>query len=301
MAADDLPPQRKTLTGQSTRDVVRTGLKRQVAGDVYHSILIMRWRSFFAMLGAAYVGINTVFAELYLLGGDDALLNAQPGSFADAFNFSIHTLATIGYGTISPNSAYTNTIVALEAFVGLVSTAVATGLVFAKFARPSANVLFSNVATLQTRDGVPHLVIRAANKRNARIVDAQFKMMLQHDTVTAEGDRIRKFHEVKLLNGTSPLLFLSWTLLHRIDADSPFKGHTAESLRAVNAELLVTVMGLDEVFVQTIHARHSYVVADLRWGEQFVDMLERPPVGPMRVDYGKFHQTQPQSVPPPVL
>ncbi len=301
MAAEELPPQRKTLTGQGPNEVLRVGLERQVAGDVYHSILVMPWRAFFAMLAAAYVGINTIFAVLYMLGGDDALLNARPGNFADAFNFSVHTMATIGYGTISPNSAYTNGIVALEAFVGLVSTAVATGLVFAKFARPSANVLFSNVATLQTRDGVPHLVIRAANKRNARIVDAQFKMMLQHDTVTAEGDRIRKFHEVKLLNGTSPLLFLSWTLLHRIDADSPLKGHTAESLRAVNAELLVTVMGLDEVFVQTIHARHSYIVSELRWGEQFVDMLDRPPTGPMRVDYTRFHKTQPQNVPPPVL
>ena len=301
MAADELPPQRKTLTGQATSDVVRVGLERQVSGDLYHSILIMPWRAFFGMLAAAYVGINTVFALLYMLGGDGALQTARPGNFADAFYFSVHTMATIGYGTIAPNTTYTNVIVAIEAFVGLVSTAVATGLVFAKFARPSANVLFSNVATLQTRDGVPHLVIRAANKRNARIVDAQFKMMLQHDTVTAEGDRIRKFHEVKLLNGTSPLLFLSWTLLHRIDADSPFKGHTAESLRAVNAELLVTVMGLDEVFVQTIHARHSYIVSDLRWGEQFVDMLDRPPGGPMRVDYTRFHQTQPQTVPPPVL
>jgi inward rectifier potassium channel len=126
-------------------------------------------------------------------------------------------------------------------------------------------------------------------------------MMLQLDTVTAEGDRIRKFHEMKLLNGTSPLLFLSWTLLQRIDADSPLKGHTAESLRALNAELLVTVMGMDEVFVQTIHARHSYIVSELRWGEQFVDMLQRPAGGPMMVDYAKFHQTLSQGVPPPVL
>ena len=295
------PAQVKTLTGTASQDIVRLGLESGIAGNLYHLILVMTWRRFFGLFGAAYVAINALFAALYLLGGDGALSNARPGSFADAFYFSVHTMATIGYGTIAPNSTFTNVVVAVEAFVGLVSTAVATGLVFAKFARPSANVLFTDVATVQMRDGAPHLAIRVANKRDARIVDAQFKMLIQLDTVTAEGDRIRKFHEMKLLNGRSPLLYLSWTLLHRIDADSPLAGHTAESLRRLNAELLVTVMGLDEVFVQTIHARHSYVVGELRWGEQFVDMLERPPGGTMVVDYTKFHQTRRQNVPPPVL
>lgn len=296
-----LPAQRKTLTGNLSSDIRRIGLQREIAGNVYHSILVMSWRRFFTLLAALYVALNMLFAGLYLLGGEGALASARPGSFADAFYFSVHTLGTIGYGTISPASTYANILVTVEAFVGLVITAVATGLVFAKFARPSAKVLFTEVATIQVRDGVPHLAIRAANKRDARIVDAQFKMLLQIDTVTAEGDRIRKMQEMRLVNGTSPLLFLSWTLLHRIDADSPLKGHTAASLRAVNAEILVTVMGLDEVFVQTIHARHSYVVSELRWGEQFVDMLERQPSGTMVVDYRRFHETRPQGVPPPVL
>ncbi len=303
MAADDqtpaepLPAQSKTLMPGVRNDVTRVGMEREISGDLYHRVLVMPWTRFFLLLAAAYFSLNAVFALGYLACGEGALINARPGSFSDTFYFSIHTMATIGYGSISPASAGANVIVAIEAFVGLVLTAVATGLVFAKFARPSAKILFTEVATIHQRDGVPHLALRVANRRNSRIVDAQFKMLLQRDEVTTEGDRIRRFRDMRLVNGNSPFLYLSWTLLHRIDADSPLFGETAASLRAVNTEILVMVMGQDEVFAQTIHARHSYVAADLRFGHKFVDMLVRDPGGSMTVDYTHFHETTPQTPP----
>ena len=297
LSAPDLPPQRKTLIGITSRDVERIGIPKRLAGNLYHGVLVMGWPTFFATLALSYVVVNTVFALLYLAGGEGALVNARPGSFADAFYFSVHTLATIGYGSMAPVTTYTNVVVAVEAFVGLVVTAVATGLVFAKFARPTADVLFSEVATIQHRNGRLYLAIRVANRRDSRIVDARFTLRLQRDEVTAEGDQIRRFHEMKLDNPVSPMLYLSWTLLHPIDESSPMYGATPEALRAVNTELLVTVMGLDEVFVQTIHARHSYIVSDLRWGEQFEDVLNRVDTGVLRVDYGNFHRTRKQTPP----
>lgn len=294
-AEPPLAPQFKTLMPGTGPEIRRLGLETELGADLYHRVLVMSWPRFFLLLAAAYFLVNGVFAVAYLACGEGALQNARPGSFADTFYFSIHTMATIGYGTIAPNSALANALVAVEAFVGLVATAVATGLVFAKFARPTARVLFSQVATVHARDGVQTFTLRVANMRNSRIVDAQFKLLLQRDEVTAEGHRIRRFRELRLENGTSPFLFLTWSLMHRIEPDSPLFGATAASLRAQNAEILVTVIGLDEVFAQTIHSRYSYVAADLRFGHVFVDMLHRQPDGLAIVDYTRFHESRPVS------
>ncbi|MSP73471.1 MAG: ATP-sensitive inward rectifier potassium channel 10 [Myxococcales bacterium] len=289
-------PQPKMFSRATPQSVVRLGLRRELLGNTYHWVLVVPWSLFVALLAVVYLVANAVFAGLFLLGGDGVLQNARPGHFGDAFGFSVQTMATIGYGSISPGNLYGNVLVFIESFVSILGTAMATGLVFAKFARPSVKVMFSEVVTIVRRDGVPHLMLRAANRRNSRIVEANFKLHIQRDEVTAEGQRMRRFVELPTLNPTCPILYLSWLLMHRIDEHSPLFGATSESLNAVRAEVLVTVIGLDEVYGQTVHARHSYAVKDLRFGERFADMVGRDPqTGQLIVDYARFDETGPET------
>lgn len=270
----------------------RRGLAKSAWSDVYHALLNMSWPRFFTAIVAAYAVINVGFALLYLAGGD-VIAGAQPGSFWDALNFSVQTLATIGYGVMSPRTPWAHVLVGAEAFVGLFGVAFSTGLMFAKFARPTARVLFTNVAVIGKRDGVPSLLFRMANERGNQIVEAQVQVILARTERTAEGEQMRRFHDMKLTRTFSPIFALSWTVTHPIDAESPLHGETLETLRAKSAEIVVLVSGIDETFQQTIHARWSYVADELVWDHRFRDIIVLDGDGKRFVDYSRFHDIEP--------
>ena len=181
----------------STPPVERAALRKPFFNDLYHFFLTTTWPRMFAIVLVVYLGTNAVFAVLYLLGGD-CIDHAEQGSFGDAFFFSVQTMATIGYGSMFPKTLYAHILVTLEALTGLLGVAMATGLVFAKFARPSARVLFSRHAIVGPRDGIPSLMFRMANERSTQIVEAQLRVVLVRDEVTREGEAVRRFHELKL-------------------------------------------------------------------------------------------------------
>src|SRR5262249_23589165 len=161
----------------------------------------------------------------YLLLGH-AIANARPGSFSDAFFFSVQTMATIGYGQMAPATFAAHVLVSVEAFVGLVGFAMVTGITFSKFSRPTARILFSNVAVVTQRDGVPCLMFRMANERGTSIVEAQAHVVLTRSETTLEGEKVRRFYDLKLLRQQNILFALSWTALHPITQESPFSGET---------------------------------------------------------------------------
>ena len=184
-------------------------------GDLYHFLLRSTWLRLLVVLVVVSAGINALFALAYMATGD-GIENARPGSFADAFFFSVQTLATIGYGKLVPRSLAANVLVALEALVGLLGLAMVTGLVFAKFSRPTARVLFSRMAVVSRRDGVPALMFRMANERGSGIVEAQVHVVLARNETTAEGEAVRRFYDLDLSRRQNALFALSWTVIHPI-------------------------------------------------------------------------------------
>jgi len=289
-------PPGRFISKEGRSNLVKVGLSRAWWRDFYHSWLVASWRQVFLLVTVVFVLINCLFGLLYMKVG--GIENAQPGSFSDAFFFSVQTLATIGYGRMSPVSIPANLLVTLEAFCGITGVALVTGLMFAKFARPSARVLWSEVCVVARQDGVPSLMLRVANARGNQVVEAQLRVGLMRSEVTREGESVRRMHDLRLVRSSSAVFALSWLAVHPIDEKSVLYGRTPEDLKAMNAELYCSLTGLDETFNQTIHARHSYNIDEIRWGERFVDLIGNLPDGRAAIDYTKFHQTRPAPLDP---
>jgi inward rectifier potassium channel len=274
------------------REIVAIGLGRSGWRDTYHRLLTMAWRRFFALVFVGYLVINSVFAVGYH-SLDNAIENSD-GSFSDAFFFSVQTLATIGYGKMAPHTFAANLLVTAEALLGMLGLAVTTGLVFARFSRPTARVLFSRVAVIGPYEGVSSLQFRMANARGNRIVEARLKLTLVRNEQTSEGIEVRRLRDLKLMRSEHQAFALTWTAIHPIDESSPLYGQTPEDLQRSMTDLMVALSGIDEGLSQTIHARHSYEAEDLRWGARFADILNLAQ-DRTYVDYRKFHETVPLS------
>lgn len=283
--------------------VRRQGARRYWFSDLYHHLLTTSWPRFFALVTLLYLSANAVFAALYLLD-PNALEGGSGRPVLDAYFFSVQTMATIGYGKLTPRTPFANFLVTLEALTGMLSMAMATGLMFAKFSRPTARVLFSRSCVIQERDGVPTLVFRMVNERATQIVEAQAHVVLLTDEVTREGEQIRRLRDLALVRSNTPAFALSWMVFHPIDASSPMHGWTARDFEAKNASILVSFMGLDDSFNATVHVRKYYSYEDLRFDHRFVDILTDDVQGRV-LDVERVHLIEPvptrdaSATPPP--
>jgi inward rectifier potassium channel len=282
----------KRLIDRSGRAMVaRVGLRTRLLDDAYYALLRMPWRMLVPLMFGAWLSIIAVFAGLFWLD-PDAVTGVRPGHFGDVLFFSVETLATIGYGYAAPKSFYGHVLVTIEAFLGMLAIAVATGLTFAKFSRPTARVIFSDRAVVSTHDGVCMLMIRMGNARESQIVEAHVRLSLALDETTREGRAWRRFHDLPLERPETPLFGLTWSAMHRIDERSPLHGASQASLEASGAELIVSFTGTEETFGQTVHARTAYVPAEIVWGARFADVFEEGPEG-RRVNYARIHEIEP--------
>lgn len=273
-------------------DVIRKGISHSKWHDPYHALLTISWDKFIALTVVSYVILNSIFALLYLAQAD-SIKNAHPGSFLDAFFFSVQTMATIGYGAMYPQTNYANMLVSIEALAGLVGVAMGTALMFARFSRPTARVLFSRVAVVAPHNGVLTLMFRAANERRNQIVEAQVSVSLIKDEMTEEGELIRRFYDLNLLRSQTRIFALSWTVMHPITEDSPFYGSTPESLAKAETDIIVTLMGTDETVSQTVHSRHYYITEEILFDQRFVDIFTRKSDGRRLLDFTRFHDVTP--------
>jgi inward rectifier potassium channel len=272
--------------------IVRVGQSPAYLRDIYGLLLETKWRYLMLVCSAAYFSVNATFAELYIHTGD-CIAGARPGSFFDAFFFSIQTLATIGYGTMSPQGVCGHVLVGVQSLVGLLSFAVVTGLVFSKFARPSAGILFSDKAIITTRDGVPHLMFRVANARGNDIIQASIHVAVLMDVVTSEGHSLRRFYDLDLERKTTPLLLMSWLVMHRIDERSPLYRKSALDFEQGDFSVVASITGMDGMFMQTVYAYHQYRPSDIAHGAEFEDVIRRLPDGRFELHLGKFHDLRP--------
>jgi inward rectifier potassium channel len=258
--------------------------------DPYHLMLTVPWIGFGAIISGIYLLINAGFAVLYLLGGD-CLNGATAGSFGDNFFFSVQTFASIGYGAMTPKTPYANMIVTTEAIASLLAMAMVTGLAFSRFSKPTARVMFSNVAVITPYNGVPTLVLRAANQRRNQILEAQVNLYLTRDETTLEGHRIRRIYDLKLLRNVNPTFVLSWSVMHPIDSESPMYGMSREQWETIRPMIVVNLSGLDETVADTIYARRTYGAEAVLWDHRFHDVIETLPSGDRLIDYRHFHTT----------
>src|SRR5450432_755690 len=260
--------------------------------DVYHFLLKQSWLGFFLVVAVGFVAANAAFALLYVRQ-PGAISSARPGSFEDAFFFSVQTMATIGYGTMAPVTRFAHVVVTVEAVVGILSVALVTGITFSKFSRPSARIVFSDRMVIAPRDGVPHLMFRLANWRHNQVLEAHLRLILLVTEKTTEGETLRRPHELTLARDSNALFSLTWLAMHPIDEKSPFFGPGAAArLRNQGAQIFATLYGVDETVGQNIHARYSYRLDDVVWNARFKDLLTDLPDGTRRLDYGVFHEIE---------
>jgi len=277
-------------------EITKLGVTRFSPHDAFHWIMSLSWTQFFAGAVTVYLFANLVFACVYFLG-DHAINNAR--DFSDCFFFSVETMATVGYGSMSPANFYGHCVATVEIITGMLSMAIITSLVFARFSKPTARILFSRVAVIAPYNGVPTLMLRVANQRHSYILEATASLVLVRDEETADGHSLTRFYDLKLERSRSPMFALTWQIMHRIDEASPLHGVTTHTLRNGDMRLAVTLSGVDEIFAAGITARHTYAHEDILFERRFVDIFsegEHP--RHLYVDLGRFHEHEPAAASP---
>ncbi len=272
--------------------LLRVGAGQAWYADLYYRAFTISWTRFLMTGVLVFLLVNAGFALLYLLQ-PGAVAGARPGNFGDAFFFSVQTIATIGYGQMWPATRYANLLVTVEVLLGILTIALVTGLAFARFSRPTARVLFSRVAVIGPANGEPTLSLRLANERRNQVVQAEVTLSLLRDEVTAEGYFLRRFYDLKLVRARTPVFAMTFVVMHPLDRDSPLYGATPQSLAAEQAEIIVTLTGIDAALAQTIHARASYTADEILFDRRFADIIGVTPDGRRAIDHRHFHDTIP--------
>jgi inward rectifier potassium channel len=288
-------PVGRRIVRLGTREVITQGIVTPVFHDLFHHFMTVSWPRLFATLAAFFLVFDLLFGFLYYLV-PGCIANLNPAGFAGDFFFSVETLATVGYGEMHPETFYGHSVAMIEIFVGLMSLALITGLMFARFSRPQARFLFTKNAVVRPVAGKPTLIFRAANERQNVVQDASARLRMLRDEITEEGYHIRRIVDLPLLRSQHPMFALGWTIMHVIDDASPLRSETAESLSNSKIAFILSVSGTDENTGQTLMARSEYSGADIRWNSTFHDILEEAPDGTIHVDYSKFHDIEPLQV-----
>jgi inward rectifier potassium channel len=278
-----------------TLTIIKIGARRFDLADPYHLALSLPWPWFLAVVLIYYTVVNLIFGAIYWL----LPLSTSKGAeldFASAFFFSVETFATVGYGQVAPVSFGGHVTSIVEIILGLLSTAVITGLMFVRFARPQARILYSPVAVVCRYDGVPTLMVRIANGRQSPIQDARARLTFVQERITQEGMSSFINQELTLIRDRMPIFALGWTLMHKITEDSPVYGFDFESNSQARfgARLMVAVNGFDEVLTAPVFTHQNYLAEDIRVGHQFVDLMERSG-DRIQVNLEKLGQTVPQA------
>lgn len=280
----------RLINKDGSYNIVREGKQVWTA---YQSMLEMRWRHFFAHVVLYYLSINLLFALLFVAVGVEHLAGVEPAGFwenlSEAFFFSVQTFTTVGYGAVNPMGIAANLIASLDALVGLVSTALATGLFFARFSKAQPQLIFSKDALLTPYRNTEQMSFqfRIANLRNSKIINLHASVILSW-VVKENGFATRKFFNLSLERNHVNLLPLNWTIVHIIDPTSPILNWEPRDFTKNQAEIIVFIEGFDESFGQKIHVSSSYTCREIRWKARFLPMYH-PNKGHTILDLDAIH------------
>jgi inward rectifier potassium channel len=290
-AVQELPRGARKVRQQGSTFYVVGDVRRPLS-DAYHWFLKTRWPAFLAMIALAFLVANVGFAGLYMLVGG---VEGSTGSFGDSLSFSVQTMATIGYGVMHPVAAPAHAIVIAESMFAIVFSALATGLVFAKFSRATARIAFSTVAVITSHEGQRTLMFRVGNRRGNLIVEAQVHVVAVMTTTTKEGETFYKAIDLPLVRDRQVGMSRGWTVMHVIDERSPLHGQDAAGLARAELELNIALTGIDDTTMQTVHTTHQYADQDIRCDHRFEDTLRALPSGVFLVDLRNFDRIVPDS------
>lgn len=282
--------QRRLRLGQ--RDIVTHGLGTVVFQDLYHFFMTVSWGQLLLTFASFFLVFDVVFGIAYALV-PGCIANLNPPGFPGAFFFSVETLATVGYGDMHPQTLYGHVVSMIEVFVGLMSIALITGIMFARFSVPRARFLFAMHGIVRPIDGKLTLMFRVANARQNIVQEASAQLRLLRDVETPEGFRLRRITDLALVRSRHPLFALGWNIMHELDESSALHQETVQSLLDARATIILTMSGTDETTGQVLMARHEYPASAIRWNHAFRDIIEIAADGTIHFDYGKFHDVEP--------
>jgi inward rectifier potassium channel len=274
------------LNRNGTFNVGRDGFGFFSSLNVYHTLLSMRWSSFLGLVLLLYFVSNVVFGAMYASFGEAGLVdttNSMNGMFLRGFFFSVQTFATIGYGTIHPLGFAPNLLVTIESYYSLIANALITGLVFARFARPTARIILSDVAVIAPYQDITAFMFRIVNGRSNQLIEVRAQVMFAR-FIDENGHRIRKFDVLTLERRSVTFFPLTWTVVHPIDEGSPLFSCTMDDLVAADAEFLILLTATDETFVTIVHQRSSYKPDEVRFGHKFISIYNNAPGEPVSID-----------------
>lgn len=286
----------RLLNPDGSFNVRRSGLPFLSSLNLFHFFLEMKWRTFLSLLLAIYFVSNVVFGLAYAAFGETALVDtsADPTQslFVRGFFFSVQTFATIGYGTIHPVGIVPNLLVTVESYYSLLVNALITGLVFARFARPTARLIYSDIAVVAPYRDITGLMFRLVNGRHNQLIEVTAQVMFSR-LVVENGRPVRRFDLLELERRKVSFFPLAWTVVHPITPDSPLAGLTHEDLVQADAEILILMSAIDETFAQVVHTRTSYKPSQIRFGHKFASIYREVPEGePISIDVRRLSSVE---------
>ncbi len=284
------------LNRDGTFNVRRTGIRQLSTLNLYHFLLTMSWAQFLGLVLLLYFLSNIVFGLLYSSLGAEYLVDTSSkpteNIFLRGFFFSVQTFATIGYGTIHPVGVVPNLLVTIESYYSMIATALITGLVFARFSRPTAKVIFSETAVIAPYRNNSGFMFRVVNSRKNQLIEVQAQVLFTR-FVEKDGTKIRMFDLLKLERERVSFLPLAWTIVHPVDEQSPMFGLTEEDFEKSDVEILVILSAMDETFAQTVHTRSSYKLKEIKFGYKFANLYNNIETGePISIDIRKLSQVE---------
>ncbi|MEP6968488.1 MAG: ion channel [Pseudomonadota bacterium] len=273
----------------------KIGASRFDLRDPYHLALSVPWPAFAAAVFALYGLITTLFAVLYL-AQDGCVANARPGSIADAFFFSIETLATVGYGEMAPATFYGHLVASAEIICGMAFTAIMTGLVFVRFSKPRARIIYADNPVITRYNGVPTLMIRIGNGRMTMLTDTHLRLSALIREMTREGRDYRRVHHLRITPSMAQMFPLTLTVMHQIDPESPLSGLDVAGLADSDIRFLLSVEARDPGLAAVVHDLKAYAGPDIRLGMHYADLITQGDDGRILADLTRISVIEPDDV-----
>ena len=277
---------RRIINADGSYNVVRKGTRTGIK-DIFKYLVEISWGKFFLILFSSYILLNLVFTCIYLAFGFENIAGINPEEgpvFFQAFFFSIQTFTTVGYGTLAPLGVGTQSVAAVEAFVGFLSFSLATGLLYGRFSRPQARMLFADHLVYSKYENGYSLKFKLTNHRDVVLQDVEAKVIAMFNEINEQGEFTRRYYQLPLTLPRVEIMALTWTLVHKIDEESPLWNKSQEDIIQQQPEFLVLVNGFDEVYSERTRARKSYIANDIIWNKNFETIFHSKPDGTVHMD-----------------
>jgi len=283
---------RRGLNKDGSFNVKKINLPFTERVNFYHSLVTMSWTRFFFTIVITFLFVNFLFAAIYVLIGLEHLTGIEGKTdidrFLDAFFFSSQTLTTLGYGRIAPVGTSASIVAALESMLGLLTFALATGLLYGRFSKPTAKIKYSNLAVISPYKDINGFMFRVLNPRDSQLIEIEVSLTL---SIMRPNSNMRDFYSMELERNKVNFLPTTWTIVHPISVNSPLYGLSKQNLLDRDAEMIVLMKAFDEIFSQTVYSRSSYKANELKWGEKFTYIIKQEDSGVI-VDAGKMDETE---------